>query len=206
MIATLPAPEGLEERVKAGLRSAPRRGTVIAWPFSATETWMHSSGVRAAAAAAIVLAIAGGGWGVYSHIQVAPVPSAFIEPQLPNGAGRFSTAGAVHVPQTVQGPVIAAPVLEKQRQEAWKASQDSEAACGKAEARSAHGCSNLCASSASAVIKIASEIRDQLDAWQLCTREWSMRDSLPYSSLMMDRISIPNTARTTAPQNAGTHP
>jgi hypothetical protein len=122
LIAALPAPEGLEGRVKAGLRSVPRRGTVIAWPFSASETWMQS-GSRAAAAAAIVLAIAGGGWGVYSHIQVAPVPSAFIQPQLPNGAGSFSTAGAVHVPQTVQGPVIAAPVLEKQRQEARKTSR-----------------------------------------------------------------------------------
>ena len=123
LIANLPAPRGLEDRVKAGLRSAPRRGKVVAWPFSATEIWMHSSGVKAAAAAAIVLAIAGGGWGVFSHIQVAPVPSAFIESPSPNGAGRFSTAGAVHVPQTVQGPVIAAPVLEKQEQEAWKTSQ-----------------------------------------------------------------------------------
>jgi hypothetical protein len=123
LIANLPAPNGLEDRVKAGLRSAPRRGMVVAWPFSATENWMYSSGVKAAAAAAIVLAIAGGGWGVYSHIRVAPVPSALIHPPLPNGAGRFSTAGAVHVPQTVQGPVIAAPVLERQKQEAWKASQ-----------------------------------------------------------------------------------
>lgn len=123
LIATLPAPQGLEDRVKAGLRSAHRRGTVISWPFSATGSWMHSAGSKAAAAAAIVLAIAGGGWGVYSHIQVAPVPSAFIEPPLPSGAGRFSTAGAVHVPQTVEGPVIATPALEKQKQETWKASQ-----------------------------------------------------------------------------------
>jgi len=123
LIATLPAPEGLEDRVKAGLRSAPQRGMVVAWPFSVTENWMHGSGAKAAAAAVIVLAIAGGGWGVYSHIQVAPVPSAFIESPVPNGVGRFSTAGAVHVPQTVQGPIIAAPVLEKQRQKAWKSSQ-----------------------------------------------------------------------------------
>jgi len=114
LIATLPAPEGLKDRVKAGLRSAPQRGMVVAWPFSTTQRLMHSAGSRAAAAAAIVLAIAGGGWGVYSHIQVAPVPSALIEPQLPNGAGHFSTAGAMHVPQTVQGPVVAAPVVEKQ--------------------------------------------------------------------------------------------
>ena len=116
MIATLPAPVGLEDRVKAGLRSAPKTATVIAWPFASASTWMRSAGARGAAAAAIVLAIAGGGWGVYSHIQVAPVPSALVDPQLPGSSGRFSTAGAMHIPQTVQGPVIAAPVIEKQHQ------------------------------------------------------------------------------------------
>jgi len=113
LIATLPAAEGLEERLKAGLRVAPRRSTVIAWPFSSADGWMHSSGARAAAAAAIVLVVAGGGWGVYSHIQVAPVPTAQVDSQSPNEAGRFSTAGAKHVPQTVEGPVAVAPVIEK---------------------------------------------------------------------------------------------
>ncbi|HTM15847.1 MAG TPA: hypothetical protein VL135_03045 [Terracidiphilus sp.] len=131
MIAMLAAPEGLEDRVKAGLRSAPRRGAVIAWPSASGEGWMHSAGMRAAAAAAIVLAVAGGGWGVYSHIQIAPVPSAFVEQPLQNGAGRFSTAGAMHVPKTVQGPVVAAPVVEKQKQEAGKASQKPERQAGK---------------------------------------------------------------------------
>ncbi|WP_109486399.1 hypothetical protein [Occallatibacter savannae] len=120
MIAALPAPAGLEDRVKAGLRSAPNKATVIAWPFAPADGWMRSAGARAAAAAAIVLAIAGGGWGVYSHIQIAPVPAAFVQPELPNSAGRFSTAGAMHVPQTVEGPVIAAPVVEKHVQEPAK--------------------------------------------------------------------------------------
>lgn len=110
LIANLPAPEGLENRVKAKLQSAPRRGNVIGWPFAVANGWM-----RAAAAAAIVVVVAGGGWGVYSHIQVAPVPSAVVDPQPLNGAGRFSTAGAMHVPQTVQGPVVAAPVIEKEQ-------------------------------------------------------------------------------------------
>jgi len=118
MIASLPARPGLEERVKAGLRSAPRRGMVIAWPFASAEGWLHSTGRRAAAAAAIVLAVAGGGWGVYSHIQVAPVPAALVDPQLPNGTGRFSTAGAMHVPKTVEGPMVPAPLVEKQKQPA----------------------------------------------------------------------------------------
>ena len=60
MIAKLAAPEGLEDRMKAGLRSAPRRGAVIAWPSASTDGWMRSAGMRAAAAAAIVLAVAGG--------------------------------------------------------------------------------------------------------------------------------------------------
>jgi hypothetical protein len=108
LIAKLPAPEGLENRVKAKLQTAPRRATVIAWPFAAADGWM-----RAAAAAAIVMVVAGGGWGVYSHIQVAPVPSAVVEQQPLNGAGRFSTAGAMHVPQTAERPVVAAPVIEE---------------------------------------------------------------------------------------------
>jgi len=41
LIAKLPAPEGLEDRVKAGLRSAPRRGVVIAWPFSSADGWQR---------------------------------------------------------------------------------------------------------------------------------------------------------------------
>jgi hypothetical protein len=79
--------------------------------------------MRAAAAAAIVLAVAGGGWGVFSHIQIAPVPSALVEPQLPSGAGRFSTAGAMHVPQTVKGPVVAVPVSDKEKQDGTKGTQ-----------------------------------------------------------------------------------
>lgn len=116
-IASLPAPAGLEDRVKAGLQSAPRRSAVIAWPLPTAEGWMRGVWMRAAAAAVIVLTVAGGGWGVYSSIQIAPIPSAFVEPQLPSGVGRFSTAGAMHVPQTVEGPVVAAPVVEKQKQE-----------------------------------------------------------------------------------------
>jgi hypothetical protein len=117
IIATLPVPAGLEGRMKAGLRSAPRHGMLMAWPFSPAGGWMHTAAMRAAAAASIVLAVAGGGWGVFSHNQIAPVPSALVEPQWPNGAGRFSTAGAMHVPQTVEGPVLAAPVSDRQKQE-----------------------------------------------------------------------------------------
>ena len=114
LIATLPAPEGVEARVKAGLHAAPRRGNVIRWPFSRAE-WMRGSAVRAAAAAAIVVVVTGGGWEVYSHIRVAPVPAAIAAPQPIGGSTGFSTAGARRTPQTLDRPLVAVPVIEKQK-------------------------------------------------------------------------------------------
>jgi hypothetical protein len=128
LVAMLPAPEGLEERVKANLHSAPDQAKVISWPLSADRAgWMHSAGIRAAAAAAIVLVVAGGGWEVYSHIRVAQVPSAVSAPPALNGSGSFSAAGAKRVPQTVEGPVIATPVVSKQKQGAAKAAATAKA-------------------------------------------------------------------------------
>jgi len=117
LIASLPAPQGLEDRVKAGLHSAPHRAKIIVWPFSSVEggRWMQSAGMRAAAAAAIVLVIAGGGWEVYSHIQPAALPTAVSSPQPLNGSGGFNAAGAKRVPQTPEGPVVATPVISKEK-------------------------------------------------------------------------------------------
>lgn len=118
LIANLPAPEGIEDRVKEQLRSAPLRGSVIAWPFSSTYggRWMQNTGMRAAAAAAIVLVVAGGGWGVYSHIQPAPLPTAVSAPLPLNTSGGFHAAAARRVPQTLEGPVIATAVISKEKQ------------------------------------------------------------------------------------------
>jgi hypothetical protein len=125
LIAKLPVPEGLEERVKAGLRSAPTQARIIAWPFSSADggRWIHGAGMRAAAAAAIVFVVAGGGWEIYSHIQLAPLPTAVSVPQPLNGGSAFHAAGAKRVPQTLEGPVVATPVIaaEKQKAEATKA-------------------------------------------------------------------------------------
>ena len=117
LIASLPAPEGIEDRVKAGLRSAPGQARIIAWPFKSVQggRWMQNTGVRAAAAAAIVFVIAGGGWGVYSHIQPAPLPTAVSAPQPLNSGGGFNAAGAKRVPQTLEGPVVANPVIAKEK-------------------------------------------------------------------------------------------
>ena len=61
LIATLPAPAGLEDRIKSRLESAPRTGQVLFWPSAhkGGGGWVRSSTVRAAAAAAIVFVVAG---------------------------------------------------------------------------------------------------------------------------------------------------
>ena len=105
-IANLPAPEGLELRVRHALRAAPKRSTtsLFAWPLSPLRNWTESVWVRGAAAAAIVCIVAGGGWQVYSRVQ--PKPTALA---LPHVGGGFSSAGAVRTPHTLDGPTLAQP-------------------------------------------------------------------------------------------------
>jgi hypothetical protein len=107
LIAGLPAPAGLEERVHKALRAAPRSGRVLAWParFHA-RTVMESNWVRAAAAAAIVFVVVGGGWGVYSHVQPGPAGKVIVMPQRMPTAGGFSGAGAIRTPETLPGPKV----------------------------------------------------------------------------------------------------
>ena len=106
LIASLPAPQGLEDRVqaslRAGLHSAPRSGRVLAWParFPLSGEWM-----RAAAAAAIVCVVAGGGYGIYSRVQPAQPAQGVAGPRMA-APGGFSEGGAVRRPQTLQGPVV----------------------------------------------------------------------------------------------------
>ncbi len=128
MIARIPAPEGLEERVKAGLHLAETRGRVLAWPAGrrgagksapsvstarvwTRPAWIRSGWARGAAAAAIALAIAGGGWGIYSRVEPAQSAKTVATPQAkPTGA--FSEAGAMRRPPTLTGPVVK-PGLKK---------------------------------------------------------------------------------------------
>ncbi len=110
-IASLAAPEGLEDRVKARLKAGPPKGRVLAWPTSGSsgESWARSTVARGAAAAAIVLAVAGGSWGVYSRVQPAEQPQRVVMPRVV-APGGFSGAGAVRTPQTLKGPVLKHPV------------------------------------------------------------------------------------------------
>jgi hypothetical protein len=106
LIASLPSPDGLEDRIQAGVQAAPRQARILAWPSAHAPAggWM-----RAAAAASIVFVVAGGGWGVYSHVQQPSSARVIVLP--PHGAaqGGFSSAGAMRTPQTLNGPVLAHP-------------------------------------------------------------------------------------------------
>jgi hypothetical protein len=104
LLARLPAPVGLEERVHAGLRAAPRRTRVLAWPASRSGEWM-----RAAAAAAIVCVVAGGGWGIYMRVQPGQIGPGIGGPRLA-APGGFTEGGAVRRPQTLVGPTVSVPV------------------------------------------------------------------------------------------------
>lgn len=106
LIARLPAPVGLEERVRAGLAARPRGGRVLAWPavLSLESGWM-----RAAAAAAIMFVVAGGGWGVYSRMEQRQPPRVIVLAPRGPAQGGFASAGAVRTPQTLNGPVVAHP-------------------------------------------------------------------------------------------------
>ena len=105
LIATLPAPRGIEDRVIARVRSAPRAGSVLSFPrlLSPADNWM-----RAAAAAAIAFLVVGGGWGVYLRVQ--PGGVAVTVPRSSH-SNVFSNSGAVRVPQTLQTPIITEPSL-----------------------------------------------------------------------------------------------
>jgi hypothetical protein len=106
LIAKLPAPDGLEDRVNAGLKSAPRTGRILVWP-----AMLHPAGgwMRGAAAAAIVFVVAGGGWGIYMRVQPNLPAKVIVMPRSGAGGG-FSSAGAMRTPQTLKPPVVAEPV------------------------------------------------------------------------------------------------
>ncbi|MGA3160288.1 MAG: hypothetical protein ABSC77_03650 [Terracidiphilus sp.] len=114
LIAGLSAPEGLEERVQAGLRTAASEASgrvrILRWPVALRleNVWMQNL-VRAAAAAAIVAVVVGGGWGISSRFQPTQPSSAIAVPPHGNSQGGFSSAGAMRTPQTLNGPVVAPP-------------------------------------------------------------------------------------------------
>lgn len=101
LIAKLPAPTGLEERVQTALDAAPRRGRVLTWPGTLRP---ESSWMRSAAAAAIVFVVAGGGWGVYTRVERNQPAKVIVMPARMPESGGFGGAGAIRTPQTLPGP------------------------------------------------------------------------------------------------------
>ncbi len=102
LIASLPAPEGLAERMQAKLAAAPRKARVLSWP----EALRPASGwMRAVAAAAIVFVVVGGGWSVSSRVQTGAAARGIALPHVV-APGGFAGAGAMRTPQTLNGPVV----------------------------------------------------------------------------------------------------
>jgi hypothetical protein len=119
LLANTPVPEGLADRIHTAIDARPQQSRISEWPtalepgtFWGENAWGGSGWMRAAAAAAIVFVVAGGGWGVYLHVQrpagrlmVTPLMQPVAQPvATPEG---FSSAGAKRTPPTVKGPVVA---------------------------------------------------------------------------------------------------
>jgi hypothetical protein len=115
VIARLPAPEGMEERVIAGVRagSGQRRARLLEFPAALRpgSNWM-----RGAAAAAIVFVVAGGGWGVYSRVQMPQAARVIAMPARVAAPGGFSNAGAMRTPNTLTGPAVPLQVTPAEAQ------------------------------------------------------------------------------------------
>jgi len=111
LIARLSAPEGLEERVQAGLRKAKSANhssaRILAWPegLGLSHARLQNLG-RMAAAAAIVAVVLGGSWRISSRFQPAQPASAIVLPPHNAAQGSFSSAGAMRTPQTLNGPIV----------------------------------------------------------------------------------------------------
>ncbi|MGD0832003.1 MAG: hypothetical protein ABR907_13755 [Terracidiphilus sp.] len=114
LLANLPAPAGLQDRVQAGLLSASRtvapKARILAWPVALRPAagWMQSSLARSVAAAAIFAVVIGGGWSISSRLHPAQPASAFTTSPRVSTQGGFSSAGAMRTPQTLNGPIVVA--------------------------------------------------------------------------------------------------
>lgn len=123
LIANAPVPEGIEDRVHAALRAAPRQSRVLAWPAAEPAvSWGNNSWMRGAAAAVIMFVVAGGGWEVYMRVQQ-PEAKVMVTPaaQPPAVGGGFSSAAAIRTPPTVKGPVVMQPTSPENAKHGKKA-------------------------------------------------------------------------------------
>lgn len=114
LLANLPVPAGLEDRVFAGVLASPRGARVLHWPRPFyTQDWM-----RGIAAAVIVLAVGGGGWGIYSHVERNAPAQVEVTPRRIQQPGAFSSAGVMRRPQTITGPEVNKPAADAPKAQA----------------------------------------------------------------------------------------
>lgn len=118
LIARLPVPDGLADRVQARVREEQEKAShatkVLPWPADdgSAQHRMPGNLVRRAAVAAIVFVVVGGGWGVYSRVQP-PATRVIVMPPRVAAPGGFSSAGAMRTPRTLNGPVVLHPVVQQ---------------------------------------------------------------------------------------------
>ncbi|HEV2324120.1 MAG TPA: hypothetical protein VGS10_09230 [Terracidiphilus sp.] len=102
LLAKLPVPAGLEDRIFATALRSPRKARILEWPRPLyARDW-----VRGIAAAALVIAVGGGGWGIYAHVQPNEPARVVVAPQPMFHPGGFSSAEMIRRPQTLNGPVV----------------------------------------------------------------------------------------------------
>jgi hypothetical protein len=108
LLAKVAVPAGLEDRMFAGTMAAPRGRRVLEWP----RLFYGRDWVRGIAAAAIVLAVGGGGWGIYAHVEPNAPAQMTAAPRRILAPGGFSSAEVIRRPQTLNGPMVrkASPV------------------------------------------------------------------------------------------------
>jgi hypothetical protein len=102
MLAKAPAPAGMEDRVFAGVLASPRKARVLEWP----QPLYAREWVRGVAAAVLVLAVGGGGWGIYAHVQQNQPAKVVVAPRPVFQTGGFSSAEMIRRPQTLNGPEV----------------------------------------------------------------------------------------------------
>jgi hypothetical protein len=109
LLARLPAPEGLNDRIHSRLEmtTRPARRSFLA---SIWSLWMPAQRLQFAGAALLVLAVAGSTWSVYHTSNragnVTPVPPA-------GPSTSFGSAGAERVPQTLKPIKVPPPPTKK---------------------------------------------------------------------------------------------
>jgi hypothetical protein len=107
LIASLPAPDGLVERVQTRLQTVRRTGRILNWPQGLVSSGRrYGNAMRGAAAAAIVCVVVGGGWRIYSRVQPAPSARVIVMPVPAASSRGFSIGGSVHTPDPHIGPVL----------------------------------------------------------------------------------------------------